>query len=319
MSKLDLLIEREEKVLFLDAHNAIFRILHITHKQNEMSGTADPTFSYFKFMYLKNILQLIETFKPTKVVVAIDSKQNWRKGVYPDYKANRKVARDASSFDFEAFFPILDEYIEELKALFTNIYFLRIDRCEGDDIIGVLTKEYHDKGIRSIIVSTDRDMNQLLRYKSVKQYDPMKKKMFEILNPLVELECKIIMGDKGDNIPAIKPKVGPVTAAALIKKDYIHEITELNEKVESGLISKTVLSEDQSNSLIHLKNYYRNQQLIDLSFIPKNIKDSINEELNTYTLEKFDSKKLLKFIIKNRMGAFLDELQEMIIVLNSVG
>ena len=236
-----------------------------------------------------------------------------------EYKANRKVARDKSTFDFATFFPILDTFLEDLKSTFTNIHFLKIESCEGDDIIGHLSKYYNDQEIPSIIVSTDRDMNQLLKYKLVKQYDPAKKKMFEVLNPAVELECKIIMGDKGDNIPAIKPKCGPATATALIKKDFIHDIRIMEDKIEAGIISPNVLSEEQTLNREYLKNYYRNQELIDLSFIPQDIKTTIETELNNYPLEKFNSRKVLNLLVKHRMAGFIDTISELTATMNKIG
>lgn len=318
MSKLDLIIDKEEKVLFLDSHNAIFRTLYTATKQNEQFQTEDNTYAYFKYLYLNNLIKLIEHFEPTKVIVAIDSKKNWRKNYYQEYKAQRKAAREKSKVDFETFFPILDVFMEDLKATFTNIHFLKIDGCEGDDIIGVLAKHFHFQNIPSIIVSTDRDMYQLQRYKLVKQFDPKNRKLAISINPLVELECKIITGDKGDNIPAIKPKCGPVTAAALIKKDYVQTIRELDEAINEGVILESSLCEEQKEQRLHFKNYLRNQTLIDFEYIPNHIQFQITNELNTYTLEKFNSRKLLNLIVKHRLGSFLDNIQEITSTLGNI-
>lgn len=310
MSKLDLIIDKEEKVLFLDSHNAIFRTLYTSTKQNELHQIEDNTFAFFKYLYLQNLIKLIEHFEPTKVVIAIDSKMNWRKKVYPEYKAQRKANRDKSTVDFDVFFPILDDFMEDLKQTFTNIYFLKLDECEGDDIIGVLAKHFHLQDIPSIIVSTDRDMYQLQRYKNVKQFDPKNRKLAISINPIVELECKIITGDKGDNIPAIKPKCGPVTAASLIKKDYVQTIRELEESIYEGVLNESSLTDEQKEQREHYKNYLRNQTLIDFEYIPDHIQFLITNSLNTYTIEKFNSRKLLNLIVKHRLSSFLDNIQE---------
>lgn len=49
--------------------------------------------------------------------------------------------------------------------------YLKVDRCEGDDLIAVITKHYTDAKIE--IISTDRDLNQLMKRKNVKQYEPV--------------------------------------------------------------------------------------------------------------------------------------------------
>lgn len=310
MSKLDLIIDKEQKALVLDSHNAIFRTLYTASVQNEKSGLEDPNFTYFKYLYIKNIIDLINFLKPTIVIIAMDAKMNWRKDVYKDYKAHRKAARENSKIDFEKFFPILDIFLQDLKEAFTNIKFIKLDKCEGDDIIAITTKHFHEQDIKSIIVSTDRDMYQLQRYKSIKQYDPMKRKYVESINPLVELEAKIITGDKGDNIPAIKPKCGPVTAASLIKADYILEITERENKLFDGTLQESNLSKEELDGREHYKNYIRNRELIDFQYIPNHIQMVILNELNNYPLSKFDSRKLLNLIVKHRLASFLDNIQE---------
>lgn len=316
MSKLDLIIDKEEKALILDSHNAIFRTLYTATTQNTQHKVEDDTFAFFKFLYIQNLIRLIEHFEPTIVIIAMDARMNWRRDVYVEYKAQRKAARDNSKIDFDKFFPVLDVFIKDLKETFSNIRFMHIDKCEGDDIIGVVAKEYHERGISSIIVSTDRDMYQLQRYKSVKQFDPYKRKLAISLNPLVELECKIITGDKGDNIPAIKPKCGPVTAAALIKKDYILQITELEHELNEGKIQEYQLTPEQKEGRTHYKNYLRNRELIDFEYIPNHIRTMILNELNTYPLERFNSRKLLNLIVKHRLGSFLDNIQE---ITSSIG
>ena len=310
MSKLDLIIDKEQKALVLDSHNAIFRTLYTASVQNEKSGLEDPNFTYFKYLYIKNIIDLINFLNPTIVIIAMDAKMNWRKDVYKDYKAHRKAARENSKIDFEKFFPILDIFLQDLKEAFTNIKFIKLDKCEGDDIIAITTKHFHEQDIKSIIVSTDRDMYQLQRYKSIKQYDPMKRKYVESINPLVELEAKIITGDKGDNIPAIKPKCGPVTAASLIKADYILEITERENKLFDGTLQESNLSKEELDGREHYKNYIRNRELIDFQYIPNHIQMVILNELNNYPLSKFDSRKLLNLIVKHRLASFLDNIQE---------
>ena len=103
-----------------------------------------------------------------------------------------------------------------------NIMFLRVDKCEGDDIVGVLTNEVIPKTTKITAISNDKDFYQLMVNRNYKQYDPIKKKIIECLNPNKELEIKILTGDKSDNIPAIKYRVG-VKTATKINEDGIEK------------------------------------------------------------------------------------------------
>ena len=299
MTILNSLIEKDEpeNILLVDGHNLIFRTIFIADQQNTKFGVDDDkTFSYWKYLFINSIFKMISNFEPTKVIIAIDSRKNWRKDVYSEYKAHRKAARDNSGIDFEAFFPVFDAFYEDLKTTLCNMMWIRVDRCEGDDIIAVATRMYKNSKIK--IISTDRDLNQLMKNKNVVQYDPIKRKYVESVNPAVDLELKIIMGDKGDNIPAIRPKVGPATAASIISKGTLQELLESDINIQ--------------------KNYIRNTVLIDLEKIPSDVENAIIEEINSYTLKKLDGKKFFNFAIKHRLASLLDTLQETKILLGTL-
>ena len=296
MSNLSSLIQTDtkEKVVIIDGHNLIFRTIFIAEKHNnQFNMEDDDTFSYWKYIFLKSILNVITTFEPTKLILVMDSKNTWRKDYYPEYKAQRKAARDNSKIDFEKFFPVMDKFYKDIISLTPNIMHIKVDRCEGDDIIGVAVKHYPDALIE--IISTDKDLNQTLKHKRVKQYDPVKRAYTNSLNPTVDLEAKIITGDKGDNIPAIKPKCGPVTAAKILTENLLEELCK-DPEIKA--------------------NYERNRLLIDLDMIPSDVVKAITDSLNSYTLEKFQSSKMFNFIIKHRLSSMLENVQEVTGVLS---
>lgn len=290
MSNLTNLIETDEKekIVIIDGHNLIFRTIFISEKHNTQFGTEDDeTFSYWKYIFIKSIMGVISNFEPTKLILVMDSKNTWRKEYYSEYKAQRKSARDNSKIDFAKFFPVLDSFYEDLQKTIPNIMHLKVDRCEGDDIIAVAVKYFKDADVE--IISTDRDLNQMLVEKRVKQYDPIKRAYINPLNPAVDLESKIITGDKSDNIPAIKPKCGPVTAAKIITENLLEGLLE-DPEIKA--------------------NYDRNRLLIDLGKIPSDIVQSVNDSINSYTLNKFIGSKMFNFAIKHRLASMLDNIQE---------
>ena len=148
-----------ENVLLVDGHNVIFRTIFAAQSELDRSKMEDPKFTYFKIYFLNTLKFLVEQFKPTRLIVSIDSKNGWRKKIYPSYKEQRKKARDDSKVDFQAFFKILDPFIDDLKQAFQNIEILKIDEAEGDDIIAVVCQILRNDNIT--IISTDHDFYQL--------------------------------------------------------------------------------------------------------------------------------------------------------------
>jgi 5'-3' exonuclease len=161
---------------------------------------------------------------------------------------------------------------------------LSVERCEADDIIATLCKETF-KNEEVIIISSDGDMNQLIN-KNIQQYDPMKRKLVECLNPQIELDIKILTGDKSDNIPPIRKKVGVVTATKIL---------------DSGLNNFLKESEEIKS------NYIRNKTLIDLNYIPQEIKNNIINSYNQYQIKPMESKKILDFFTNNRLAKIMEK------------
>jgi 5'-3' exonuclease len=286
-----------KRLLTIDAHNSIFRTIAVAESETTKKGIIDLHYTYWKHLYLNMMLNQIKKFKAEKMVMAIDSKNVWRRDIYPAYKATRKANRDKSTIDFDKFFPVLEEYLKDLKEVFSPIIFAKIDRCEGDDIIAAIVQ--NDRKSQITIVSTDKDLNQLLKFKNVKQFDPIKKTYVQSLNPEVDLQKKIIMGDKGDNIPAIKARIGKVTAANIITEGTLDDL--LND-IETGELVKN--------------NLVRNTQLIDLSYIPKEIQTKVTDYINTYPTSPLDGKKLFDFAVKHRLPNLIDEIEN---IKNTVG
>ena len=244
-----------------------------------------------------NILRMhIRNFRKEygEVVLCCDNRKYWRKDYFPFYKASRKKNREKSSLDWHMIFEMLAKFKLELKENFPYKV-IDVEGAEADDIIGTLTPIYsaHEK---ILILSSDGDFLQLQNYKNVKQYNPAQKKYVVSHNPIMELKEKIIRGDKGDGIPNMfSPsdcfvrdlRQKPITQKTLDKY--------LNEDVKNFSYDETV-------------NFGRNQTLIDLSFIPQEIKEKI---INTYEETKPASKqKLLNYFIENKLTNLMEVIEE---------
>ena len=94
-----------------------------------------------------------------ELVICCDDTNNWRKKLFPYYKAHRKKARDTSDYDWPHIFNCLNNVRDELKEFFPYKV-IQIDTAEADDVIGVLCHEFGKQlgeGEPILILSGDKD------------------------------------------------------------------------------------------------------------------------------------------------------------------
>jgi 5'-3' exonuclease len=244
-----------------------------------------------------NILRMhIRNFRKEygDVVLCCDNRKYWRKDYFPFYKAGRKKTREKSDLDWHLIFDMLAKFKLELKENFPYKV-IDVEGAEADDIIGTLTPIYsaHEK---ILILSSDGDFLQLQNYKNVKQYNPAQKKFIVSANPVMDLKEKIIRGDKGDGIPNV-----------FSPSDCF--VRDLRQKpITKGILDKLLRESylDQEETI--KANFVRNATLIDLSFIPVEIKEKI---INTYDETKPAGRsKLLNYFIEHKLKNLMEVIEE---------
>ncbi len=193
------------------------------------------------------------------IVFAIDNKKCWRKQVFQHYKAKRVDDKEKSTVDWDLIYKnldiIVDEFIEYLPYKV-----LKIDECEGDDIIAVLTQKFSSTE-KILIISTDDDFVQLQKYGNVKQYSPTKKVYINSDDPLIDLKTKILRGDKGDGVPNVL-SLDNSFVDGIRQKKLSEEKVNLWVRQELSVFCNT-------NEL--QRNYARNKMLIDFDEIQKDV------------------------------------------------
>jgi len=120
------------------------------------------TDEYIQMWYhlMLNSLRLIGLRMKDKIVLCLDDKKNWRKDIYPEYKANRKKERDNTNVNFDEFFEKQIEFMEAIKYFPYSV--IKVEKAEGDDIIGSLAKEF--SAVEKVtVVSADKDMKQVIK------------------------------------------------------------------------------------------------------------------------------------------------------------
>jgi 5'-3' exonuclease len=227
-----------------------------------------------------------------ELVICHDSGRVWRKDFFPEYKANRKKQKKKSSLNWETVFSIFDMIRMEVQDNFPYKH-LYVPRTEADDIIATMVKKYHSQE-NILIISSDKDFQQLQRYSGVKQYTPLHKKMIVCENPQTFLIEHIIKGDSSDGIPNIL-------------SDDDSFVNEDKRQKPCGKVKTKKIIEELSEWTSG-RNWQRNQTLIDFSYIP--------EDLESQILEQFDSQEtagrsnMLNYMITHRLRNLIDVIED---------
>ena len=251
-----------------------------------------------RHMILNTIRTYVKKYKEShgpEVIIACDNKKYWRRDIFPHYKAGRKKARESSGHDWSSIFECLGKIKQELKD-HSPYKVLDIDTCEADDIIAVLAMKY--SGTQKVmILSSDKDFAQLQRFPNVEQYSPILKKQIKEPLPLLQLKQLIIRGDKGDGIPNILSPDDCFVAS--LRQKPITEAKIINWMNQEP---KEFCNEDM------LRNFSRNETLIDLTKIPESLKESI---LHTYDNAKGHTKsEFMNYMIANRLKNLIEVIDE---------
>mgnify|MGYP001257737630 FL=1 len=223
-----------------------------------------------------------------EIVLCTDASNPWRREYYPQYKANRKKLRDEDDKDWGVIFNTLQVIKDELRDNFPYRY-MYVEKCEADDIIAVLVKHATEP---VLIVSGDKDFQQLHSYDGVKQWSPNLNKFIDCVNPQLFLKEHILTGDKSDGIPNI-----------LSSDDCMVEgirQTPLRKPIKDKYLRISIENDDK-----YYRNYLRNQTLIDFDFIPPNVEDSILSEFEKTAPVKG---KVFDYLRTHRLNELLDNI-----------
>ena len=240
------------------------------------------------------------------MVIACDNRHYWRRQYFPNYKANRKKSREDSGFDWNSIFEALHLVRAELTEHFPYPV-IDVDGAEADDVIATLAEYSQTSNTDGLlpsqepflVLSGDHDFNQLQKWGNVKQYAPIQKKFIKLTEtPEAVLMEHIIMGDKGDGVPNILSDDDTFVNGDRqrpIRKDKLAEW-------------KTQKPEEFITSDEMWRNFQRNRELVDLSRIPEDIKESI---IDSYEKQKGgDRSGLLNYFIANRMTQLIELVDE---------
>ncbi len=274
-------MNKKSRLILVDGSAYIFRAYYGLPPMNRPDGT--PINAVFGFTNM--LVKLIEDYNEDKMIVIFDAaRENFRNKIYQKYKANRGEAPD----DLIPQFPLIRECVKSF-----NIPQLEMEGYEADDLIATYSKLAKKMNIETIIVSSDKDLMQLVDDK-VTMLDPMKNKKIQIkdveekfgVKPEKVIYIQALTGDKVDNIPGA-PGIGPKTASQLINefKDIDGLLKNLNKIKQEK--RRNILIESEEDIRISL-------QLVKLKDDVK-IKTEI-DNIKTYNELKKENNNIFEFL-----------------------
>ena len=213
-------LEKTDHFYLIDGSGYIFRAYYalppLSRKSDGLPTGAVSGFCSMLFKLLEDSRADDSKHKPTHFAVIFDSaRKNFRNDIYSEYKANRAEAPDDLAPQFE--------YIRKSVKAF-NLPSIELLNYEADDLIATYAKKITDAGAKVTVISSDKDLMQLVSDK-IRLYDPMKNKVIgekEVLEkfgvkPSQVIDVQSLAGDSSDNVPGV-PGIGIKTAAELINK-----------------------------------------------------------------------------------------------------
>ena len=295
-------MNEQNRLILIDGSGYIFRAYYALPPMQRNDGT--PVNAVYGFTNM--LIKLIEDYSNEKLIVVFDAaRENFRNKIYPEYKMNRGDTPEDLIPQFEL--------IRKCVKAF-NIPQLELEGYEADDIIATYTNLAKDEKIPSLIISSDKDLMQLVDNK-VQMLDPIKNKLIGI-NEVIEkfgvepnkvIQVQALTGDKIDNIPGA-PGIGPKTAAELIKtyddiEKLIKNYKQIKQEKRKKIIEKHQSDIRVSLELVKLKKDIKLPLLIN-KIIPYNkmqndpnfIKNFLVEQGFKTVLQRLETN---SFIFKN--------------------
>tara|TARA_Y100000590_G_scaffold285988_1_gene321814 strand:+ start:3689 stop:6433 length:2745 start_codon:yes stop_codon:yes gene_type:complete len=285
---------KQKRLILIDGSGYIFRAYYALPSMSRSDGT--PVNALYGFTNM--LVKLIEDYGDEKLIVIFDAaRENFRNKIYSEYKANRGDTPD----DLIPQFDLIKKCVEAFK-----IPQLEINGYEADDIIATYSKLAKKQDIQSLIISSDKDLMQLINDK-VNMLDPIKNKHIgfqEVIDkfgvePEKVIQVQALMGDSTDNIPGA-PGIGPKTAAELINKfGDIESLIKKHKEIKQQK-RQQIIEEHKENIRISL----------ELVRLKQDIKLPVSiDEIVPYKKNSNDPQSIIDFLNKQGFKTVLKRLE----------
>ncbi len=241
---------KQDKLVIIDGSSLLYRAFFAL----PLLANSQGVYTNAVYGFLTMLLKLYQELDPQYVAVTFDKgKYTFRTELYEGYKATRKAAPDELSPQFS----LVREVLASL-----GIHVLEMERYEGDDIIGTISRAMEEKGLDIHVITGDRDALQLvsdhttvhLTKKGISQMLAVTPEVMAAeygYTPSQVIDMKALMGDTSDNIPGVAG-VGEKTALKLIQQfGSVEGVYEHIDEQKGKLKEK--LEKDRENAFLSKK------------------------------------------------------------------
>lgn len=280
-------MKNKRLTLLVDGENIIHQSFHKFEKLKSTDGK--PTGAIFGFF--KSLHMYLTRFEPDDVIISFDNGHSpFRVELNPNYKIHRKdISYDRESLQIQKVIILRILGMLRVSYIFDK---RKSTNYEGDDFLAKLAIDKHNDG-KVILVSSDKDFNQLLVYKGIKIYNPRKDSYVNASNckelfgytPEETVPYLCMVGDTSDDIKGING-IGPVKA---------RKILDANPDFWTYVKS---LPEDQQDIL------HRNRKLIDLKYFIDTFKD-VDIPIKIYKNKELKINKFKELCIRYSFSSFM--------------
>lgn len=243
-----------KKLFLLDAYALIYRAYYALNRNPRINSKGLNTSAILGFA--NTLLEVLHNEQPDYLAVVFDPKGlTFRSDIYPDYKANREKTPE----DITNAIP----YIKRLIDGF-GVEQIEVENYEADDVIGTLSKKAEKQGLKTYMMTPDKDYGQLVS-ENIFMYKPANRgkaaevwgvaevcEQFGVKDPIQVIDFLGLSGDSVDNIPGIAG-VGPVTAKKLIAQfESVENLLENTTQIKNPKL-KDKVEAAKENALLSKK------------------------------------------------------------------
>ncbi|MBP9764710.1 DNA polymerase I [Candidatus Babeliales bacterium] len=292
-------IPSKKSVFIIDGSSFLYRAYYGLKPLHTSQGLA----VHAVYGFCRMIKKLIDAFEVTHVAVVWDSKgKNQRHELFPAYKATRQEA-PTDIFTQK-------ELIQEVVELLGIIQIAQVGQ-EADDLMYSFAKKCHKSGYEAVIVSSDKDMRQVLS-EGIVIYDPFQDIMLDQQACLLKYGFEVsklpfyfaLVGDSSDNIPGVAG-VGDKTATSIVQqfKD-LDDLYQNIDKVEKERV-RMLLLQSKENAYLSYELFLLRSFDIDV----------------TVSDTKFEEKQWVKglsFFEKLEFKSFVKQIRDTYTILSDV-
>lgn len=265
---------------------------------------------------INSFMTLSKRFKKEygELIIAYDGGKNFRKDIYPNYKASRNDFREKSDLPWNIIFDVMTKLRDEAKDNWCWSI-VGTEKTEADDVMAVLIEDVANKNVKSVglldeeecekvlLDTRDTDMYQV-HYPNVKQWDSRDRKFIGLPKGMTKEDFKKDLIIRGDGTDGVENIFTPLNTIITPGK---RQVACIAKRVNSILKYENIFDYDEDPTI--KQRIKENYQLVCFDGIPIHYRDMILEAYNNRT--KHSKMKMLKYLNEKKCFKLAEYIEEM--------